>query len=74
MKSLILITFIIGLLFFTVGYTKNLNCKKCSKGKSNKSNKNNSKPPPVKLDKLYSNIFKDPSVWLSYPFNTRGPD
>ena len=56
MKSLILITFIIGLLFFTIGYTKTLNCKKCRIRKNSKLNKTDGKSikVPVKLNKLLS--------------------
>ena len=74
MKSIILITFIIGLLFFTVGYTKTLNCTKCHTRKKSKL-KTDKKDidTPVKLNKLYSNIFNDPSVWSTYPLNTRNP-
>ena len=71
MKSLVLIIFIIGIVFITVGYMENYN--KC--------------PPPrieyryiprsfyeeqvssINLKNFYSDIFNEPSTWSTYPFN-----
>lgn len=71
MKSFILIIFIIGIVFVTIGYMENYN--KC--------------PPPqiqyryiprsfyeeqvssTNIRKFYSDIFNEPDTWSTYPFN-----
>ena len=69
MKSIILITFIAGLLFFTVGYMKTqMDCTGHRVKRVSKKSKRNVYASK-KLDKIYSNMFKEPSVWLTYPFN-----
>ena len=73
MKSIILILFIIGIIFITIGYTQNYS--QCPAPKIEYRYVPRSffeeQITSINLKKYYSDVFNQPSTWATYPFNDK---